>query len=82
MRSWDYPFDPVVIECRRCKRLGRYSKARFLELVGRDTSLPNALAIIASDCPREKTGLTLHNRCEAGYPDLAKSFDQRERKGR
>lgn len=72
MRAWDYPFDRVVVECRRCNRRGEYSKRRFIELVGGNTDLTAARYMIAKDCTREKSGLALHNRCEVGYPDLAR----------
>ena len=71
MRSWDYSHDMVCIACRKCGRAGRYSKARFLELVGRNTTLPEALAIIAADCPdRPKFPGGIHSRCGVYYPDL------------
>lgn len=71
MRAWDYPFDTVVVQCEPCKREGRYSKARFIELVGRHTALPDALRIIAKDCPKAETQLTgLHDLCKAHYPEL------------
>lgn len=72
MRAWDYPGETVVIRCDRCKREGRYSKIRFIELVGGNTHLPSALGIIAKDCPRaNKPSGILNNRCKAHYPELA-----------
>ncbi|WP_298938271.1 hypothetical protein [uncultured Ruegeria sp.] len=76
MRVWDYPFDTVQIDCETCGWFGKYSKKRFVELVGADTTLPDALRIVAKDCSREKSGLDLHNRCGAGYPDLSKLRDK------
>jgi len=71
VRAWDYPKDQVVIVCTECKRRGRYSKERFIKLVGRDTSLPDALRIIASSCPKSgKEGNILHDRCKAHYANL------------
>ena len=52
MRTWDYPHDPVIISCASSKRRGQYTKARFIEIVGKNTSLPDALCIIAKDCPK------------------------------
>ncbi len=72
MRAWDYPFDRVIVECKRCDRRGEYSKRRFIELVGGDTELTATRFKIAKDCRHEKSGLALHNRCEVGYPDLVK----------
>lgn len=71
MRAWDFPKDPVTIACDSCKRRGQYSKLRFLELVGRDTRLPQALAILARDCPLvEKGGSMRQGRCKAYFPGL------------
>ena len=67
MRVWDYPFEIVNIRCDACGRKGRYSKARFLALVGRSTALPGALRIIARDCPHKGE---VQDRCGAYYPDL------------
>jgi len=78
MRAWDYPGEIVVVRCRRCAREGRYRKARFVELVGKDTQLPTALGIIAKNCPRaNKPGYILHDRCEANYPELAEKQNRR-----
>lgn len=72
MRVWDYPKEVVVVRCDACKREGRYSKSRFIEIVGRDTKLPDALGIIAQDCPKaNKDARLLHDRCEAYYPELS-----------
>ena len=71
MRAWDYPFETVTVQCDLCKRTGRYSKERFLEIVGADTPLPSTLGIIAGDCPRaNKPATILHDRCKAYFPDL------------
>lgn len=71
MRAWDYPKDRVVVACFQCRRRGEYTKARFLEIVGRDTALPDALRIIAQDCPKAGKGANiLHDRCQAHYPEL------------
>jgi len=43
VRVWDFPKETIVIECGECKRFGRYSKARFVELYGGSTQLPDAL---------------------------------------
>ena len=71
MRAWDYPKEKVVITCDRCNRRGEYSKERFLDIVGRNTSVADALRIIAKDCARVcKDNNMLLDRCEAYYPDL------------
>lgn len=74
MRAWDYPREIVVIRCDKCGRKGRYSKARFVELVGKDTSLPMALGIVAKDCKRaNKPADISHDRCGAYFPELART---------
>ncbi|WP_300009617.1 hypothetical protein [uncultured Roseobacter sp.] len=71
MRAWDYPHNPVRIRCDKCGRAGQYPKARFVEIVGRDTALPKALGVIAKDCPKaNKPSHIVHDRCGAYYPDL------------
>jgi len=71
MRAWDYPFKTVRIACKVCNRRGQYSKARFVEIVGRNTALPTALGVIAKDCPMAgKPSNIIHDRCQAHYPDL------------
>lgn len=71
MRAWDYPKDPVIIACAECNRLGKYPKARFIELVGGGTSLPDALRIIAKDCDKNQGSTTIgYDQCKALYPDL------------
>ncbi len=71
MRAWDYPKNTVRIACNKCGRNGQYTKERFIELVGRNTSLPQALGVIARSCDRANlpAGI-LDNRCKAHYPDL------------
>lgn len=74
MRCWDYPYDPVVLHCSKYGRYGKYSKKRFLELVGRNTSLSDARFKIAKDCPHiPKYSGDIRSQCRVGYPDLLKS---------
>lgn len=79
MRAWDYPHDTVNIRCRRCPRVGRYSKAKFVKLVGKDTQLPDTLSLIAGDCPKSH-GLfsSLDERCGAHFPDLGKKIENKK----
>ena len=79
MRAWDFPFDLVRISCETCDRHGQYPKARFIELVGANTSLPDALKMIAKTCDREKHSLALQDRCGVGYPDLARLLDDAQK---
>ncbi len=71
MRAWDYPKEKVVIACQVCRRRGVYPKERFIELVGTNTQLADALTKIAHDCPNQaKTGKALDNPCKAVFPEL------------
>ena len=71
LHAWDYPKDMVIVTCDRCKRRGRYPKARFVELVGSGTSLPDALRILVKDCPKKgDTGIAKDERCGAYFPEL------------
>lgn len=73
MRAFDYPYDPVVLACTRCDRYGRYSKARFIELVGANTQLPEARFKIAAGCPnRPAFPGDIHSRCGVHFPELAR----------
>lgn len=71
IRARDYPLPTVNLACTKCGRRGRYSKARFCEIVGPDTSLPEARHIIAADCDRMRAAV-LTDRCGINYPDLAR----------
>lgn len=71
MRAFDYPYDPVILACDKCGRYGRYSKERFLELVGHNTPLPDARLKIAKDCKHApKYGGDIQSRCEVAFPEL------------
>jgi hypothetical protein len=72
MRAFDFPYETVEINCSVCGRFGRYSKQRFIELVGANTSLPTALDVISKDCPEDRPSVTnMQGRCRASYPQLA-----------
>ena len=73
MRAFDFPYETVEISCPTCGRHGRYSKARFCEIVGRSTHLAAALSEIAKDCKEERPSLTsIDGQCRIGYPQLEK----------
>ena len=55
MKAKDYPFESVRISCSKCGRHGQYSRAAFVEMVGAETELPDALARISADCPKRQT---------------------------
>lgn len=68
MQAKNWPHDRVVIRCDQCGREGRYSKERFIEKVGPDTAMHDALSIVAADCPKAgKPSNVLHDRCQARY---------------
>ena len=69
MKTKDYPFKSVRISCAKCDRQGRYSRAAFVEMVGPETKLPDALAQISADYPQRQTTL-LYDQCMALYADL------------
>lgn len=71
MRAWNYPFDPVIIQCTLCGRKGRLTKKRFIKTVGMNTRLADSLRIIAADCKQQNkpTNIT-HDRCGAHFPEL------------
>ncbi len=69
MKAKDYPFKSVRVSCAKCDRRGRYSHAAFVELVGPETMLPDALARISADCPQRQTTLA-YDQCMALYADL------------
>ena len=69
MKAKDYPFKSVRFSCAKCDRRGRYSRATFVELVGPETMLPDALARISADCPQRQTTLA-YDQCMALYADL------------
>ncbi len=71
MRAFDFPFETVEISCPTCGRFGRYSKARFCELVGPNTPLNTAIDILAQDRTEDRYSPTnTQGRCRAGYPQL------------
>ena len=69
MKAKDYPFKSVTISCSKCDRRGRYSRAAFVEMVGPETELPDALARISADCPQRQTSLA-YDQCMALYANL------------
>ncbi len=69
MKAKDYPFKMVRFSCAKCDRQGRYSLAAFVESVGPETELPDALAHISADCPQRQTTLA-YDQCMALYADL------------
>jgi len=71
VRVWDFPKETIVIECGECKRFGRYSKARFVELYGGSTQLPDALDHLTKECPKRSKGpLIFSTGCKAKYGNI------------
>jgi hypothetical protein len=65
-RLSEFPFDPVRIACRRCKRVGQYGKARLIERFGPDIVGPDLIRRLAN-CHRQSS---MSNPCGAHYADL------------
>jgi hypothetical protein len=61
----EYPHDMVGLECKKCDRNGRFSKARLLAEHG-DIGLPDLRAELIADC----AGRTLNFPCEAKYTGM------------
>jgi len=57
VQARDFPLPTIEIACDHCGRFGRYSKARFVDLVGEETELPQALEQLAQDCPHRAADL-------------------------
>lgn len=75
MHAWGFPKNTVRICCDRCGRKGQYSTERLLELVGRNTPLPQALGVLAKD--RDRANLpahVIHDRFRAHYADLYSEY--------
>jgi hypothetical protein len=72
-----YPFDNVVLTCRRCGLRGRFDKEKLIERAGPDASLPTIRLRLAEvlGCERAKAALNSDflpgfEQCGAHYPDL------------
>ena len=64
----NFPTDPIEIECEKCGRHGRYSKATLIKRYGADLVLPDLLRLISSDCENRLSPATM--ACSAIYPRL------------
>lgn len=68
MKAKDYPLSTVEIACDYCGRYGRYRKERFVEIVGGETGLPEALGIISADCNEERSSILVWDgHCRPRY---------------
>jgi len=66
----DHPTDPIEIDCQKCGHHERYRKATLIEKYGRDTVLPDVLALLSSDCGfKNRLG---NQGCGALYPALGR----------
>ncbi|KIC34739.1 hypothetical protein RA25_02840 [Leisingera sp. ANG-S5] len=80
MRAKDYPLPTVEIGCNYCSRYGRYRKQRFVEIVGADTELPQALGVIAADCPEDRVSPdNMRGNCRQFYAQIWWIAGRRER---
>ena len=66
----DHPTDPIEIDCQKCGRNGHYRKAPLIEKYGKDTVLPDVLALLSSD--REFRNKLGNQGCGALYPALGR----------
>lgn len=73
-RLSSYPYVTVRIACSRCTRKGQYRLARLAERYGAETRLTDILAKLSASCLHADVGRhqSVHDRCGAMYPDLAK----------
>lgn len=69
MKARDFPFDPVRIACAACARQCLYRRKDFIDLVGAETNLSQALARISADCPKRRARKR-YDQCLAHYRDL------------
>jgi len=69
MKARDFPFDPVRIACAACARQCLYRRKDFIDLVGAETNLSEALARISADCPKRRARKP-YDQCLARYPEL------------
>lgn len=68
MKAKNWPHDVVIVRCEPCGREGRYSKRRYMEIVGAEKAMHDALGVVAADCPKAgKPANVLHDRCQARY---------------
>ena len=67
----DHTTDPIEIDCQKCGRKGCYRKATLIEKYGRDTVLPDLLAMLASDY--EFRNMLGDQGCGALYPALGRA---------
>lgn len=66
----DWPLEGVRITCDHCKRSRHYSKKRFVELVGEETPLNDALRLLSEMCPqRRKDTDPMRRKCRPYYVD-------------
>ena len=78
-RVADFPLPTVNITCRKCGREGVYKRERFAALVGPNTTLPDALAKIAADCPKRCNHSYGADTCGAIYADLLALWKRSEK---
>ena len=70
MRAAEFPLSIVRIACDHCGRSGVLKKATFVDKVGADTELPQALAIMALGCPHRADDLDpMRRKCRPQYVD-------------
>lgn len=66
----EYPGEFVSLECTKCDRAGKLSKARLIQQYGPQMGLVNLLNTLTMDCPKAKRDFQHLTHCGAFYPDL------------
>jgi hypothetical protein len=58
----------LILARRHCERHGRYNIQRLIERYGADMGLPQLMATLAVDCPRQKS-TSIYDRCGFHLPE-------------
>jgi hypothetical protein len=69
----DYPDKMVEISCKHCGRHGRTSRSKFVEIVGPETPLPQALTVFVrhAGCTADRPSATNMNApCKPVYDNI------------
>jgi len=71
----DFPAPIVAVGCEACARAGRYRLPTLLERFEPAAGLPDVLAALAADCPRQGAG-RFSDTCGARFTDLGRQREQ------
>ncbi len=62
-------FRMLEVRCGKCTRHGRLRVDKLIDEHGRDMSLPDLRAVLATDC-EHKTAARRKDQCQVFYPQL------------